>query len=144
MCVWCCCRWPCSGTLTLSVSWSWWSFPGTEYLLCNIRYHTTTLWRLGWAGRIFAKCFCWSMYVSSTWPTDFLWHCTTWLWLVQMMAWHLLALSPFQPIMSYCQLNSLRTQFNGIWITVQTFLLKKSFWRCHVQNDIHFIQASMC
>ena len=41
-------------------------------------------------------------------------------------------------------IGPLGTKFNGISIKVHTFSLKKSIWKCCLENGNYFVSASMC
>ena len=39
---------------------------------------------------------------------------------------------------------SLGTNFGDILIEIQHFYSRKSIWKCRLENDVHFVSASMC
>ena len=41
-------------------------------------------------------------------------------------------------------IRPLGTNFNGILIEIETFLFKKIYFNCRLENGGHFVSASMC
>ena len=81
--------------------------------------------------------YCWPKHIEAEWTRTLL---------IRIMAYRLFGakLVSMWTNAGLLLTGPLETNFSEIWIKIQPFHSRKSNWKCHLQNDGHFVSSSVC